>query len=47
MIVNVKDPMQDEKERRIVTVEFIPENVEDLLSCLKAELQRNREKNEI
>ncbi len=48
MIINVKEPTtQEEKEQRIVTVEFIPENIEELLSCLEAELQRNGEINEI
>ena len=46
--INVKEPTtQEEKEQRIVTVEFIPENIEELLSCLEAELQRNGEINEI
>lgn len=39
MIINVKEPTQDEKEKRIVALEFIPENIEELLSCFEAELR--------
>lgn len=41
MIVKVKQPTQEEKEKRIITLEFTPENLEELLSCLETEMQIN------
>ena len=40
MKVSVLEPTQQEKENRTITVEFIPENIEELLSCVEVQLQK-------
>ena len=44
MIVEILDPTEEERADRIVHMRFIPENIEELLSCVESELQRNGNK---
>lgn len=40
MKINILEPNEKEKEKRIVNLDFIPETIEELLICLQSEWER-------
>lgn len=40
MKIKVLEPNEEEKEKRIITLDFIPETIEELLICLQSKWER-------